>query len=325
MSEKQVEQVEQAEQKEQELQVELNDQKEVDQSPQIDVNTGEEIKDGEHEEQPESKPKTDTESSEPEKKDEAEESHPTFDQVEKDENGLKKYNKNEQALYWKWKTDKHKKQEAVKASEDLKAQVELKEVQALNYKNQIDKLKEMLTKGTDLTAEELLKVVDVKREEEPAPKVDEAARINQKIATKAQFAEKIGSAKYDNFQDIAQLAKDVIAEDKSGTYQKLVAAAFTDDSVDEEHLVERIVSIARLSDKYNEVSKSVKSEKKDTVDRALKNATKKISSASIGNAGGKRVVSESELTVADASSLSTKEWNKLKDSTRQRILMGIDP
>ena len=317
-------QANQQEQKEQESQVEISDP-EVNQSPQIDVNTGEDIKDGEHEEQPESKPEGDTKSSEPEKKDEAEESHPTFDQVEKDENGLKKYNKNEQALYWKWKTDKHKKQEAIKASEDLQAQVELKEVQALNYKNQIEKLKDMLKKGTDLTAEELLKVVDVKQEEEPAPKVDEAARINQKIATKAQFAEKIGSAKYDNFKDIAQLAKDVIASDKSGTYQKLVDAAFTDDSVDEEHLVERIVSIARLSEKYNEVNKSVKSEKKEIVDRALKNATKKISSASIGNAGGKRVVSESELTVADASNLSTKEWNKLKDSTRQRILMGIDP
>ena len=66
-----------------------------------------EVEDGEHKELPDAKAKEDDG-----KKEEVE--NPTFDQVEADEKLIDKYDKNGKALYWKWKTDKHKRQEAQK-------------------------------------------------------------------------------------------------------------------------------------------------------------------------------------------------------------------
>ena len=139
------------------------------------------------------------------------------------------------------------------------------------------------------------------------------------------FAEKIGKAKYDKFDDITVLAKEIIANDKSRTYQKLIDDSFMNDDVDEDMLVERVVSIARMNPKFNEVMNQVAPEKKAEVDRVLNNSKKKVSSASLNGASGKRIISEKELTVEQASKLSAEQWAKLKPETQKRILMGVNP
>lgn len=257
-----------------------------------------------------------------------EEEKPSFEEVEKDEKLLDRYSKPEKGLYIKWKVDKHKRQEAQKEKDELQARLELDQVKTLTYSSKLNKLKDMLKKGDELTAEQLLNIIDEGKDGETPPPVKErnqADVLKEKISVKAQFAEKIGEAKYDKFKEIAVLAKEVIAADTTGTYQELIDKSFIDDKVDENMLVERVVNIARLSPKFSELTKVVDADKKEEATRVLKNAQKKVSSAAVSNASGKRVVSEDELTVADAAKLSTEQWSRLSKKTRERILMGIDP
>jgi hypothetical protein len=105
----------------------------------------------------------------------------------------------------------------------------------------------------------------------------------------------------------------------------LIDESFLNDDVDENMLVERVVNIARMSPKFNEVTNQVKAEDKEKINRVLNNSKKKVSSASVSGASGKRIISESELTVEQASRLSADQWAKLKPETRDRILRGMNP
>jgi hypothetical protein len=285
----------------------------------------EEKEDGEHEESGESKTEEDsgTEEKKPEseeKVEEKEEEHPSFDQVEEDEKLIDKYDKNAKALYWKWKTDKHKRQESQKETKELRNKLKDAVDSGVSGKK-LAKIKELLNNPDTLTVESLQGVLeeDIKVEKDDS-ELDNAKEIQQKVAVKAQFAEKIGSAKYDNFEDISKLAKEVINEDKSGTYQKLVDDSFLNEDVDENMLVERVVNIARMSPKFKDLGNQVEPEKKEKVDRVVANSKKKLSSASVSGASGKRIISESELTADQATKLSTAQWNKLRQDTRDRLL-----
>lgn len=311
--------------------VEIEDVVESATEPEIDISglsekevemgktqgTIKEEKKDEHKELP--KPET--------KEDPKAEEHPTFEDVEKDEAKLKKYNKNEQGLYFKWKVDKVKRQNSQKERDDARAEAEIEKVKHIAIKQKLDKLRENLRSGKELTTEDVLKMIgdEEKSSEELPVKKDSTEALKEKISIKAQLAEKIGTTLHEHFTEYAKLAKEVIAEDTSGDYQRLIDQAFISDDVDENMLVERIVRIAKLSDKFQTIGKSVSPEKKEEAERVIKNSEKKTSSAAVAKAGGKRVVSEDELTVAEASKLSTEQWGKLSDRTRKRILQGIDP
>jgi hypothetical protein len=276
-------------------------------------------KDGEHAEP--AKPKTEDKPSEKE----GEVETPTFEQVEADEKLVDKYGKNEKALYWKWKTDKHKRQEAQKEANELKDKLKEAVDSGISGKK-LAKIKEMLKNPDSLTIEALTAAIDEQIEPEKKPnELDNAQAIQQKVAIKAQFAEKIGSAKYDKFNEISILAKEVIQGDASKTFQKLIDDSFLNDEVDENMLVERVVNIARMSPKFNDVVNRVNPEDKAKADRVIENSKKKVSSASVSGASGKRIISESELTVEQATRLSSDQWAKLKPETRKRLLQGINP
>lgn len=278
----------------------------------------EEKKDGEHEKQSETKPEENSN-----EKEEVEE--PTFEDVEKDEKLIDKYNKNEKALYWKWKTDKQKRQEAQERAKSLEEKLKEAVDSGVSGKK-LAKIKELLNNPDSLTIEALQEAIDAQIEPDKKPdEIDNAQVIQQKVATKAMFAEKIGQAKYENFDAISKLAKEIILADTSKMYQKIIDESFLNDDVDENMLVERVINIARLSPKFNEVVNQVKPEEKENIDRVLQNSKKKVSSASVNGASGRRIISESELTVKQAEKLSKEQWNKLKPETVKRLLMGIDP
>lgn len=248
--------------------------------------------------------------------------HPTFEQAEENEKLIDKFGKNEKALYWKWKTDKHKRQEAQKRVAELEEKLKSAVDSGVSGKK-LDKIKDMLKNPDTLTIEALAAVLDEKIEpDKKADELDNAQQIQQKVALKAQFAEKIGSAKYDNFEAISKLAKEVISGDASGTFQKLIDDSFLNDNVDENMLVERVVNIARMSPKFNDTVNRVDPEAKAKADRVIENSKKKVSSASMSGASGKRIVSEAELTVEQAARLSAEQWARLKPETKKRLMMG---
>ncbi len=310
---------------------------EVKLAEEVGLTPKEEEEDGEHAEH--SEPETSKDKEVETKEDEKEvEETPTFDDVEQDEKLLDKYDSNAKAFYWKWKNDKHKRQEAQKELEELKANTDLDTLKQNVYGKKLDAIKVALA-DPDLTVEKLQAIIDSQQpaEDKSAPltkadlediKLKEAKeeelkeKQTREFATRVLTTEKIGKAKYDNFDDIVKLAQDVVDNDKSGTYQEVLANAFSDENINEEALMERVINIAKLSPQYGELGKSVKAEDKNKVDRAIKNSKKKVSSAAVGTSGSKRIVNEDELTPDDASQMSTTQWIKLKPETQKRLLGG---
>lgn len=346
------------------MEIELKSEKEVDQKPVIEISeevieeTPEidlsglsskekvlaekhgiketEKKDGEH--------KVDTSITEKgveaEKKEEVVEV-PTFEDIENNETHLEKFNPNEKALYWKWKNDKRKRQDAQKRAEELQARLELETVKDRASGIKIKRLKEFLSNPSDdLTVEKLLGIIDSesipaetedtrpltkadldKIEQDKRIKLEEQSKQTNEQKQRLAIAEKIGLTKYANFNELVELAKEAVAEDKSGTYQEILDEALNDPNYDEEKLVDRVATIAKLSKKYGKQSVNG-TESKDKVEKVVENSKKKISSASISSSGGRRTVVEDDLGVEDASRLSAEQWTKLSPQTKKRILGG---
>ncbi len=296
-----------------------------------DPDKKEEEEDGKHEEQPETK----TEDSKEEE--EVNKDPDNFEEIDevftKDEKSFhEKFSPNQKALYFKNKASKKKLQALQKEFEDYKA--DGKDTSGSQAK--IDKIAKLLANTEEeLTVEMLKSVLDTKEETEVKKDGPIKPEIMQEmIRDKASFAEQIGKAKYgDKFEAISNLTKEVLAEDKSGNYQQIIDNAFLDPNTDETMLAETVVRIAKLSPKFEEITDKVASEKKEKVDRAIKNSKKKVSSSSVSGSAGKRIISEDELTCDQVShkakTMSTKAydkfWDSLKEDTRTRIMKGIDP
>ena len=268
-----------------------------------------------------------------------EEVTPTFEEIENDEKHLEKFNPNEKALYWKWKNDKRKRQDSQKKVDELQARLELETVKDKASAIKLNKIKSVLASDSELTVEKLLAIIDegghvseeqddrpLKRsdldiiEQEKRVKLEAESKVVNEQKERLAIAENIGKTKYKNFDDLVNLAKEVVLEDKTGTYQEILNSALSDPNFDEEKLIDRVVTIAKLSSKYGKESASV--EKKEGVEKIITNSNKKVSSASISSSGGKRTIVEDDLTVEDAARLSADQWTRLSQSTRKRILGG---
>lgn len=284
-----------------------------------------EKEDGVDDEQSEDATETDSEEQEEEEINTDPDNFDDMDKVlEKDEKKFhEKYTPNQKALYFKQKAFKKKFQDSKKEAEELRKQLdELKG--ASTSKSKLDKVAELLNSGEDLTIERLQAVIneDVKSTVEKDEPITQEA-VMARVQEKANFAEKIGRAKYDNFEEISKLAGELAKENK--TYQKVLDDAFINDDIDEAELAETVVRIAKLSPKFDEVSGRKPELKVDPkADRVIKNSKKKVSSAAIGGSG-KRLISESDLTCDQAVKLTPDQFAKLKPETQKRILMGIDP
>lgn len=243
---------------------------------------------------------------------------------EKDEKAFhEKFTPNQKALYFKNKIEKKKRQEIQKERDDLKQKLEMVKDSSLSQAK-IDKIAKMLKEDVDnLTIEGLQRIIEEKSTiaEEKEPQAVDINKLQQKISERIIFAESIGKSQYENFENLVKLAGEMFRD--KPRYQKQFDSMLTDNNIDENEIVDFVVDIAKLNKNYN--VQKVDPVVKNKVDRVLKNSQKKVSSASVTGASGRRVVSEDELTCDDASKLPISQWSKLKESTRQRILKGIDP
>lgn len=295
----------------------------------------------EHKEQPKVDTKDDSVVEVGEEEKEVEEKSvetPSFEDVEAKEDLISKYSPNEKALYWKWKSDKKKRQEAIKERDELKATVELSQLKDNVSSKKLDRVRELLKNTENLTIEALQAIVEGEenkasdapltradleeiekvRAEKATQQSQEQKRYMERVAT----AEQIGKSKYENFDDIAKLAQETVASDKTGTYQKILSEVFIDSEIDEEQIVERVVTIAQLNPKFKEMVNKASDSDKEKVGRAIENSKKKKSSASIGSSGKRVITNESDLEPQDAAKMTTEQWMKLKESTRRRLLGG---
>ena len=271
---------------------------------------------------------------EEEVKEEKEKKTPTVEEVEKDKELLKEYSKEERGLFRKYKLEKQRKQDlrndlvdrGLARINEKSGSLEFLSKSDLskdgNEAKQIETIRSLLKDPDTLTVEAIQEALDSKPEVKEESSVDNGKKIQQKVAVKASIAEEIGNENYENFEHLSNLAKEVMNDDESGTYQKIIDDAFISDNVEADQLVERVVRIAKMHPKYSDEPVQVATESTPAEKRVVSNANKKQSSASVKGGSGKRIISEAELTADQAERLSKEQWNKLKDSTKKRIMMG---
>ncbi len=295
----------------------------------------EEKEDAEHEKQSESKTKEDSgESKEGEAGEKEEEVKPSFQEMYDNPATEKKakanFNDNERGLYKEFKKDKWKRQQAQKETEELRSELELRKVKDKAAQHTIAKIRESL--GTeDLTIDALQEIVgvepvktedDVKNEVERELRKEDDARIEKDARIKR--AEEVGRDTHEDFDQLIEFAGEVARDNK--LYQEIINKTFTDPSLDEESIVDRVVAIAKLHPNFGTAPKEKEEPKKEDkkVAKAIENSKKKVSSASVGGGGGKREIAFADLTIDDFARLSEKRqtevWSKLPRNKQEELL-----
>lgn len=237
----------------------------------------------------------------------------------------KKFTPNAKALYFKHKKERNERQRIAKELENVLAEKDLTAVKESANKAKVTKIADALKKE-NVTVEDLLKIIG---DEEPEP-TEEVKRVEESKKTieaekqrqyrqRMELAEQIGKSKYENFDKIADLAKEVA--EKNPRFMKSLGEVFLDSNIDEESIVEEVLFIAQRHPKFKDVEKKVDNKSKEDVSRAIKNSNKKPSSASLSGSGKSNLKSEDTLTPEDVVNFSTQKWMSLSKKTRDRLLM----
>lgn len=251
---------------------------------------------------------------------------------------IKQLYHSQKGLYKKMKDEEDKR----KKYED---EIGLNKIQNSVAKIKLDRIKARLANPEGLTVEEMQELIEEKKEiqddNKPLTKKDleefenkkktEAEKAHEEESAKAYArGEKIKnteayaiknladltSSKYENFDDVVELAKEVMS--KKARYASTFTQALNGDA-DEQEIAEIIVDIARLNPKWGE---SAKTEKKsnESVGKLVKNATKQQTSATLAGGRGAREIHISEDMDPEE---AAKVWDKIPREIRHKILKKV--
>jgi hypothetical protein len=260
----------------------------------------------------------------PEKKEvEEKKEPPTFEDMEQDpeleHEALKDKSAADKAMYWKWKKDKVKRQDAERnyQHEAIKRKAleqELEKLKAPPQEEMLEGSDEVATKKDLLAIEQRRRAEEEKRTAEQQKAQEISARLNR-LESEARNAD-------DKFDAIMELAKEVVDRDPYGVYGTRLTMLAADPEGD---VVGYLKSIARMHENYDSVRQSApkRDGKQDNekINRAISNAQKRSSSAAVGSGGGGGALSEAEMSVSDAANLTEAQFAKLSPATRERLLM----
>ena len=244
---------------------------------------------------------------------------------------LGQYNKNEQALYFKQKKERRLRQEAQQERDLYKLQVEaLRNTppQKIRVDDDGNPIPEVPDNEKYLTVAELKDIEEKKQKEKELKNSEQQIKV-EKIKNRMMSLEEEGKTKYSDFGSVMGLAKQVLDTRFSNSakvralYHAFVEAINTDNSDESENAADIAYEIGKLHPDYKvSVTKPEEgnTEDKIKIDKILANKDKQKPSAAVGGGSGKRVVSESDLTLDDVVDMSTEKWRKLKPETRERLL-----
>lgn len=267
----------------------------------------------------------------------------SFEDTEKDESLLKNYNKNEQALYWKYKHDKKLRQEAqaerdliVIREKTLKQELDQIKASSSTASEKLQKIATLLSGNPEqITIEALQDIINatVKKDDSNRPvtlkdleelnkrqsqeqdlKTREQNKINQRILDAEEYAKNIDQ----NYDNVAAMAHEVLQGkidlgviDIESLQSKLNKTIQNEDiGFDEVYKV--ITGIAKLNPKFGKTI--------NQAEKVLNNLNKQQTSASVQGGGGKRIVSYEDMTLKDVANLSTAEYMKIPKEHRERLL-----
>ncbi len=241
---------------------------------------------------------------------------------EKEAELIKGYNINEKTLYWKAKKERLKRQSAQRESEHTKIKLAAaqREIDALKKGTKKDDEEEAgQEEGEDdnervMTVGEFKKMLADQKKEQGKANAQAQETIVRLEQQEAEF-----KTEHSDFDEVMDLAKEMM--NKSPSFRNMLLAAGADPNV---NAAEVAYNIGRLNPKYKKGGTKPKTEveegSKTKVEKAIKNADKRQSSAAVASGGTKRIVSETDLTVEDAAKLSPAAYEKLSPKTRERLL-----
>lgn len=255
--------------------------------------------------------------------------------VEKSKDEINSLTPKEKGFYFKAKEERAK---AIKAK--LESDASKLKIRSLEQRlEELSKPKEeprqelddILSKPDDeiITAGELKKFVQKQQEEAQRSREKEeterqAASINFARSEKAKILDNIAKEKVSDWDTVAELAKEVMANDKTGVYKERFIRLMDSPNQEENiELIEFVENLGKLHPRANE-KLSVKKEvvENEEVERVEKNLSKKPSSAAIGGSGSRKIA-ETDLTVDDAMRMIEHDpdsWRRLRPETRRRLL-----
>lgn len=241
---------------------------------------------------------------------------------EEEQELVKNYNDNEKSLYWKAKKERLKRQNAQSENEHTKiklaaAQREIDLLKKGEKKNEADDEEENNGEDDDarvMTVGEFKKLLTKQKEDQGKQNAEVQATIVRLESQEAEF-----KADHPDFDEVMDLAKEMM--DKKPSFRQMLLTAGADPK---ENAAEIAYSIGQLNPKYkkggSDTAKEAGTDTKTKVDKAIKNADKRQSSAAVSSGGTKRIVSEDDLTVEEAANLSPVQYGKLSRKTRDRLL-----
>ena len=246
----------------------------------------------------------------------------------------KKFTSNAKALYFQNKKNKNLRQELQKELDIYRAEKELGSIKDSVSSKKLAKINEMLANPENLTIESLQDILGIQSKDTDGSEKISRAELERELAEKREIeesnnqayrnrvalAEQIGRSKYDNFEQIATLAQEVISADRTGLKQKLLSEVFTNKNIDETEIVNAVIEIAQFSSKFKDVVNNASSSDKENVNRAIKNSKKQVSSASISSSSNRKVINHDDLTIADIASMTTEQYMKIPKKVRERVL-----
>lgn len=269
-----------------------------------------------------------------EKKEDAEKKDPKKEaekdlSAEEEAETIEKFNRNEKALYFKQKKEKEKRQTAEAERDLLKVQNEAlkRELGEKKAKKEVDEdednLDAKLNKDLELEGEyegkeDDEKVVTVKDLKDLEAKKQKAQEEAVAISKRLNEQEEAYRKKHADFDIVADLARKVMEEDKSGAFATKITLMASDPEAD---VAGFVYMLGRLHPDYKPGMEKGSEKGKDKIDRIVENAGKKPTSAALGGgSAGVRKVSVEELTVEDAAKLTPTQWKALPAHVKERVL-----
>ena len=273
-------------------------------------------------------------------------------------NDYEKFSPNEKALYWERKKERTKRQRA-EADRDLhaiKIKALEKEIEGMKSKAKVEV--EEPGKEDEIDIDDILdgkkpkKSVDPKerplteadlerREKEKAEKEEqkrsETEVQSRQLKARLEEFEIEAREKYQDFDEVARLAHEILqsgetlfkgdddrlefAQDRANrALHSMVNALKWEEG--QRTPADLVYSLGKLHPKYRNGAKKSADSGMDPekMERMIENAGKR-SSASVGGGGsGRRVVSEDDLTLEEASKLTPAQYARLSPKTRERLL-----
>lgn len=222
-------------------------------------------------------------------------------------------------------------------------------------KGKLEKIEKLLTGPEDgITIEAIQEILKAQAEKKtddknkPLTKADLEEMSKEQQEKQQQFQaqenfknqrltdlESYGKENYENVDDIIEAAKEVFdgkAELPKVVDYKDLATKFVknvhDKNMSVDELAEFVLGVAKLNPNYGKKKEGSQGNEKEgkkftgkEIDRVIKNAGKGASSASVTSGGAsRRVVSYDDLTLDDASKLTTEQWAKVPKEVKQRLL-----